>query len=154
MILILSTKDDINTNGVIEWLRHFNTPFVRLNDEDILNGDVQVCYSLSNNKFIIKGSRKIMLKDIKVVWFRKFGFLYSYEKFFNEFDKTSKTSSMARTTGYTCTAVANLVIEGKYDKKGVSPPEFLGEHFNEVNKYLEDRNVIYNVRKKELKINH
>jgi len=93
MILILSTKDDINTNGVIEWLRHFNTPFVRLNDEDILNGDVQVCYSLSNNKFIIKGSRKIMLKDIKVVWFRKFGFLYSYEKFFNEFDKTSNLKS-------------------------------------------------------------
>lgn len=74
---------------------------------------------------------------------------------YNLLDKyQDKTISMARTTGFTCTAVANLVIEGKYDKKGVSPPEFLGEHFNEVNKYLEDRNVIYNVRKKELKINH
>ena len=62
-----------------------------------------------------------------------------------------KTISMARTTGYTCTAVANLVIEGKYDKKGISPPEFLGEHFNEVNKYLGDRNVIYNIQKQELK---
>ena len=71
---------------------------------------------------------------------------------YNLLDKyQDKTISMARTTGYTCTAVANLVIEGKYDKKGISPPEFLGEHFNEVNKYLGDRNVIYNIQKQELK---
>jgi saccharopine dehydrogenase-like NADP-dependent oxidoreductase len=71
---------------------------------------------------------------------------------YNLLDKyQDKTISMARTTGYTCTAVANLVIEGKYDKKGISPPEFLWEHFNEINKYLGDRNVIYNIQKQELK---
>ena len=70
---------------------------------------------------------------------------------YNLLDKyQKKTISMARTTGYTCTAVANLVIEGKYDKKGISPPEFLGDHFNEVNKYLGDRSVIYNIQKQEL----
>jgi saccharopine dehydrogenase-like NADP-dependent oxidoreductase len=54
---------------------------------------------------------------------------------------------MARTTGYTCTAVANLVLEKKYTRSGISPPEFLGEHFEEINDYLKNRNVNYNVNK-------
>ena len=33
------------------------------------------------------------------------------------------TISMARTTGFTCTAVAKLVVEKKYTKIGISPPE-------------------------------
>ena len=60
------------------------------------------------------------------------------------------TISMARTTGYTCTAVTNLVLQGKYKRTGISPPEFLGDHFDEVSKYLNDRNVIYNVKKEAL----
>jgi lysine 6-dehydrogenase len=55
--------------------------------------------------------------------------------------------SMARTTGFTCTAVANLVVSGQYDKIGISPPEYLGEHFNFVKDYLEERGVIYKVKK-------
>jgi saccharopine dehydrogenase-like NADP-dependent oxidoreductase len=70
---------------------------------------------------------------------------------YNLLDKyQNETISMARTTGYTCTAVANLVIGEKYDTKGISPPEFLGHHFDEINKYLGDRNVIYNVQKQSL----
>ncbi len=57
------------------------------------------------------------------------------------------TISMARTTGFTCTAVANLVIDGHYNKVGISPPEYLGKHFEFVKCYLEDRGVIYNVTK-------
>ena len=59
------------------------------------------------------------------------------------------TISMARTTGYTCTAVANLVLNNKFIQTGISPPEFLGEHFDFVNKYLKKRGVIYNVTKRE-----
>ena len=55
------------------------------------------------------------------------------------------TISMARTTGFTCTAVANLIIDGQYNKVGISPPEYLGEHFEFIKSYLEDRGVIYNV---------
>ena len=70
---------------------------------------------------------------------------------YNLLDKyQDKTISMARTTGYTCTAVSDLVIEGKYDRKGISPPEFLGDYFNEINKYLKDRKVIYNTQKQFL----
>ena len=54
---------------------------------------------------------------------------------------------MARTTGFTCTAVANLVLDNKYSRLGISPPEFLGDHFQEINDYLKKRNVIYKVEK-------
>ena len=57
------------------------------------------------------------------------------------------TISMARTTGFTCAAVANLVIANKFTRVGISPPEFLGDHFEEINTYLKNREVIYNVEK-------
>jgi lysine 6-dehydrogenase len=63
-------------------------------------------------------------------------------------DRASGTLSMARTTGYTCTAVAQLVSSGAYSRIGISPPEFVGEdeeNFRFVMKYLEDRNVKYDL---------
>lgn len=63
-------------------------------------------------------------------------------------DSKTQTLSMARTTGYTCTAVVNLVINGTYNRAGISPPEFLGEqaaHFDFIASYLRDRGVIYHV---------
>ena len=53
------------------------------------------------------------------------------------------TISMARTTGYTCTAVAKLILNKKFTRTGISPPEFLGDHFKTINRYLKERNVIY-----------
>ena len=60
------------------------------------------------------------------------------------------TISMARTTGYTCTAVANLVLNKKYTNAGISPPEFLGDHYSFINKYLKERDVIYKSTRKIL----
>ena len=54
---------------------------------------------------------------------------------------------MARTTGFTCTAVANLILDEKYNHIGISPPEYLGLHFNYINKYLQERNVNYKFKK-------
>jgi len=47
-----------------------------------------------------------------------------YDKYCAETD----INSMARTTGYTATSVLRLIVEGLYDHKGVSPPEFIGKH--------------------------
>ncbi len=72
---------------------------------------------------------------------------YKYH-LFDKFDDKTKISSMARTTGYTCTAIADLVLEGKYNQKGICPPEFIGmkpECFKEVILYLKNRNVNYSV---------
>lgn len=63
-------------------------------------------------------------------------------------EKSSGTLSMARTTGYTCTAVVNLVLDGKFTRMGINPPEYLGEeesNFQFIVNYLKDRGVIYKV---------
>ena len=71
----------------------------------------------------------------------------SYE--YNLLDRTNKmtnTLSMARTTGYTCTAAVNLVLDGKFTRKGICPPEYIGENENNfkfVLNYLKGRDVIY-----------
>ncbi len=65
---------------------------------------------------------------------------------FDKYDNETKTSSMARTTGYTCTAAANLVLNGDYKRKGISPPEFLGEDencFKKIIAHLNERNIHY-----------
>jgi saccharopine dehydrogenase-like NADP-dependent oxidoreductase len=44
----------------------------------------------------------------------------------DRYDETSGTLSMARTTGYTCTAVVRLLARGLYERKGICPPEYIG----------------------------
>jgi lysine 6-dehydrogenase len=68
---------------------------------------------------------------------------YTYD-LCDEYDPATGALSMARTTGYTCTAVTRLVLDGGYSHKGISPPEFLGRVDGcreSVERYLEDRGV-------------
>lgn len=72
---------------------------------------------------------------------------YTYN-LFDRFDKETHTTSMARTTGYTCTAIANLFAKGMVDRKGICPPEYLGvdkKNFDFILQYLTERGVEYNV---------
>jgi len=65
---------------------------------------------------------------------------------YDTYCKDTKTSSMARTTGYTATAAANLILNKLFNEKGVFPPELVGKHkacCDFVLGYLIDRNVIY-----------
>jgi len=65
---------------------------------------------------------------------------------YDEYDAQSQTSSMSRTTGYTCTAALNLLIKNLFTEKGVFPPELVGKDetcFNFIVNYLKERNVIY-----------
>lgn len=65
---------------------------------------------------------------------------------FDTYDPATKTSSMSRTTGYTCTAAVNMLIEKLFTKHGVFPPELVGSHeecFDYIMAYLKERNVIY-----------
>ena len=70
---------------------------------------------------------------------------------YNLFDRTdlkTDTLSMARTTGYTCTAAVNLVLHEKFNRKGICPPEYVGEeqeNFDFVIGYLKDRGVHYRI---------
>lgn len=63
---------------------------------------------------------------------------------YDRYNRQTQTMSMARTTGYTCTAAAKLLLENKFNLKGICPPEFVGRDeacFNAVIHYLEQRNV-------------
>ena len=65
---------------------------------------------------------------------------------FDVYDRKTGTLSMARTTGYTCTAVARAVLDGAFDQKGICPPEYVGRVegcMARVKADLNDRGVIY-----------
>ena len=60
------------------------------------------------------------------------------------YNTETETSSMARTTGYTCTGMVRLITNGIWDQPGVAPPEIVGrniECFDAVIEHLKDRKV-------------
>jgi saccharopine dehydrogenase-like NADP-dependent oxidoreductase len=64
----------------------------------------------------------------------------------DRYDQASKTTSMARTTGYTCTAAVRLLAKGGYSRKGICPPEFLGQEpgaWDFIRAELAKRGVVY-----------
>ena len=74
---------------------------------------------------------------------------YAYD-LFDTSDTITQTSSMSRTTGFTCNASLHLMMDKLFIEKGVFPPELVGKHencFNFIMQYLKERNVIYNVTK-------
>ncbi|MCG8433601.1 MAG: saccharopine dehydrogenase NADP-binding domain-containing protein [Gammaproteobacteria bacterium] len=74
-------------------------------------------------------------KPIKHVW-----------ELLDEYDPATGFSSMSRTTGFTCTAAANLLLQEKFTKPGVHPPENVGgtqDCFKFMRDYLAERNVLY-----------
>ena len=86
-------------------------------------------------KIIIKGKEKGEQKNIEYL-------------LYDEYDAATQTPSMSRTTGYACNAFANLIINKKFEKKGVFPPELIGHDeacFRFVINYLKERGVIYNM---------
>lgn len=75
---------------------------------------------------------------------------YTYD-LLDRFERDTGTPSMSRTTGYTATAVANLILEQGYSRQGLIPPEFIGEKesdFRFVLDYLRDRKIEYKVKEK------
>ncbi len=64
----------------------------------------------------------------------------------DKYDRDSQTISMARTTGYACTSVANLVLDGTFNSVGVNAPEAVGAqpgNLGYIFQYLKERGVIY-----------
>jgi len=63
---------------------------------------------------------------------------------FDRFDGDTGVSSMARTTGYTCTAAVRLLARGLYTEPGITPLELIGRDpacFGFITKELESRGV-------------
>lgn len=67
----------------------------------------------------------------------------------DRYDEATSTSSMARTTGYTCTAMVRLVAAGLWTTPGVAPPEVVGRApgcYEHVVQYLAQRRVVLEER--------
>lgn len=66
------------------------------------------------------------------------------------YDDISGTSSMARTTGLTACAVAQLILSGKLSYKGVLVPEMIGADkvcFDFIMEYMKENRIEYKVKK-------
>ena len=64
----------------------------------------------------------------------------------DHYDRVTRTSSMARTTGYTCSAAVRMLAAGLYPRKGISPPEFVGREagcWEFIRKDLAERSVVF-----------
>jgi saccharopine dehydrogenase-like NADP-dependent oxidoreductase len=86
-------------------------------------------------KIVINGTKNGL--DNKVEYF-----------LYDEMDE-NQTPSMSRTTGFACTGFVKLIDEKLFTKKGIFPPELVGndaECFEAVMRHLEARNVIYRRR--------
>lgn len=82
---------------------------------------------------------KVKLKEIAP------GKIVEYE-LYDEYDSVTKTTSMARTTGYTCNAVAEFLLRGSFAEKGVFPPELIAQRVEIlpfVLEYLRERGVVW-----------
>ncbi|MBT3302400.1 MAG: saccharopine dehydrogenase [Bacteroidetes bacterium] len=65
---------------------------------------------------------------------------------FDSFDTTTQVHSMARTTGYTATMAVRMLAASLYSKRGISPPEYIGDYPECVQFLLDglkERNVVY-----------
>ena len=79
-------------------------------------------------------------------------FRYMYD-LYDEYDRETGTSSMARTTGYTCTIVARQVLNGLFSQKGICPPEFIGRTegcYNNMISMCEERNIHFRIQSQKI----
>jgi saccharopine dehydrogenase-like NADP-dependent oxidoreductase len=66
---------------------------------------------------------------------------------FDSYDPVEENSSMARTTGFTCCAAARYLLDNNYKRKGICPPEYLGEDegcYNYMISYLSQKGIKIN----------
>ena len=67
---------------------------------------------------------------------------------YDEHDVVNNVTSMARTTGYTCTSTARMLLAGLYQEKGVKPLEFIGANKAAYDSILSDlavRNIVIEI---------
>ena len=71
----------------------------------------------------------------------------------DHYNPATETMSMARTTGYTCTAMVNLVARGVWTKPGLATPEIVGRDtgaYDAVIAHLRERDVYLDMEIEEL----
>jgi lysine 6-dehydrogenase len=91
-----------------------------------------------------KGERDFTILDLFIEGIKNENRSLHHYFIFDSYDTISETSSMAKTTGYTCCAAARFLLEQKFERKGICPPEYLGEDescFNFILSYLKKKGI-------------
>jgi saccharopine dehydrogenase-like NADP-dependent oxidoreductase len=96
---------------------------------------------------LLDGERDLTIMRIIMEGTLEDGTTYAVQyNLLDRYDESNQILSMARTTGYTCSAVVRLILGGHVQRIGILPPEWVGEdesNFDFVINYLEERKVIY-----------
>ena len=74
---------------------------------------------------------------------------YQYDMI-DYYDPATQITSMARTTGFTCTAMTELLAENRLNQKDIIPPEIAGQNknvFDFVINYLKEKRINIKVHK-------
>ena len=176
----VGTLEAFNTDGLRTLLKTVHVPFMK---EKTLRypGHAQIMKMLRDNDFLsykeidvngkkfkpIELTSKLLFKNWQfaqgeedITFMRiiidgkkeKSNYSFTYDML-DSYDKKTGISSIARTTGYTCTAVARLLLRGKIIQKGIYPPEYIGRdesNYNFIIKELAERNIILHEVVKEI----
>ncbi len=137
--------------GCIEYLRVLRESGFFSTDEIEINGNkirpLDVTAKLLFPKWKLKeGEEDFTVMRIIIEGIKNGGPKRVVYNLYDRFDRKNNIISMARTTGYTCTAVANLMLDGGFESHGVNAPETVGAgqgNLTYILKYLEERGVHY-----------
>ncbi len=119
----------------------------------LINGVKVSPFDFTSNLLIDQWKSKPDEEEFTIMRIKLSGTQYGKPKtivyeLFDSNDPVTQTSSMSRTTGYTCTATLQLLTNGLFTQKGVFPPELVGCYepcFDFLMKYLSERKVDYKV---------
>ncbi len=73
-------------------------------------------------------------------------------RLFDQYDHVTQFSAMSRTTGYTCSAISRLVLNGFFTQKGIISPELIGmqaECFTQIINDLQNRGLTFDIEHTE-----
>jgi len=130
----------------------FNKQPIKINGQEIspLDFTARLLFPLWEMK---KGDEDFTVMKIIVEGRKGSQHLHYTYSLFDCYDQDSKTTSMARTTGYTATVAARMLAEGLFTTAGIIPPEIIGKDPACVAfmlKGLKERDVVYREKIEEI----
>jgi glutathione synthase/RimK-type ligase-like ATP-grasp enzyme len=78
MIVLLTNKYDISTDYVVKVLHSRNMEFLRLNTEDLIDGEIEITLPIFSTR-IQQGCKKLSFSDVHAVLFRRPGKPFEFE---------------------------------------------------------------------------
>ncbi len=168
----VGTLEAFNTDGLRSLLRTMNIPFMKEKtlrypghieimkifretgffDKEVMNINgkeiipLEITSKLLFDKWKLnEGDEDLTVLRIIIEGMKDGKKVRYYYDMVDHYDREKSITSMARTTGYTCTAVAKQIAQGKFTRKGICPPEYIGQNENVYDAIIEElfkRNVI------------